>query len=332
MNKDRNSTKRLVFMKKVRDFFNKQVEKEEKKLERKLTKEERRENRKKNRKMAKSVAMFATTFALGIVGGAEGRHLLDSGHSVKVVEDKDNSKITIDTNETGKHQDVHINNSTKDGRRLFVDGLHIEEDDLETIQKLKQNVHEEINQLEGKPEQILTYIKELYANEYNQKKDTDITSDDISIDRRRMNQRLTEVLMDDGTKQVGRNMEMEITIDNKKCHDKIKIPYTRFENNRPKGHVYSPGAIRLVNSLTVIDMGLDWIDDEAKEGASKGGFERAIIEYKKSQMNDIAIGYDISKGGSNEQSSIAKKEGVKMRDFRNDENEVIDLTKHVDER
>ncbi len=41
MDKDRNSTKRIMFMKKARDFFNKQIEKEERKQERQLTNEEK---------------------------------------------------------------------------------------------------------------------------------------------------------------------------------------------------------------------------------------------------------------------------------------------------
>lgn len=309
MDRDRNNTKRLAYMKKAKAFFNKKRKEKEDRLGRELTKEERKENRKKNRKMAGRVAMFATVFALGMVGGAEGMHLLDSGNSVKVVED----------------------NSTKNGRKLFVDGLHIEEDELETIKTLKQDVHEKVNQLEGKPEQVLTYIKELYANEYNQKEGTDITSNDISIDRRMMPERgmadkegKINTLIENRKEEIGRNMEMEITIDNKKCHDKIKIPYTRFENTYSKDHVYSPGAVRLANSLVVMDMGLDWIDEEAKQGASKEGFEHAIIEYRKCQMNDIAIGYDISDDeGFN--SSIAKKEGDKMMDYRGeDANGVFD--------
>lgn len=86
MDKDRNS-KKIVFMRKARDFFDKQVEKEEEKLERELTNKERRETRKKNRKKARVVAIVAS-FALGVAGGAVGSHLLDSGHNIEVVEKK----------------------------------------------------------------------------------------------------------------------------------------------------------------------------------------------------------------------------------------------------
>lgn len=321
----RNSTKRIIFMKKARDFFNKQIQKEEDKLKRKLTKEERKENRKKNHKSAKLIAIVGTSFAIGILAGREGGKLLDAGNTIEVA--KDNNEITIDTNGIGENKTINIKNSTKNGRSLFVDGLRIEEDDLETIQKLEQNVHDEIDKLEGRPKQVLTYIKELYANEHNQKEGADVTSDDISINRMKTGGR-TKVEKNDGS-WIGDNMIMRITIDNKENPDEIEVPYIRFENNNPKEHIYSPGAIRLVNSLTVMDMGLDWIDNEAKYGASKEGFEHAIIEYKKSKMNDIAIGYDISDG---DESSIAKKEGDKMMGLRGDENEVVDLTHYFDGR
>lgn len=306
MDTDRNSTKKLVFMRKARDFFNKQIEKEKDKLKRELTKEERKDSRKKNRKKARLIATVATSFALG-VGSTTGINLLNSGNTVKV-EDKSENSVTIDAEEIDKIVKVQSD------RPVWVNGLHVGKDELETVRNMNHdleiNTRREIDSLENKPEQVEMYIKTLFVDEYNREEGTNITCKDITINRKKIRGiRMEQIGLKDrwglvkeekteensfslfkegGRLKQGNTMLISILIDSDKEKSIIQLPYVCVEQDGPIKDKYLPGAVRIVNSLPAIDKGLDWIDKEARDGNSKQVFFEAILEHKKSQMNKIA--------------------------------------------
>ena len=293
-------------MKKARDYFDKQIKKEESKQKRKLTKKERKENRKKNRKMAKRVAMFATAFALGIVGGAEGRHLLDSGHTIEVA-NKEEHSVTIDDEKIDGV--IRITNA----RHTFINGIHVGEDELEVAKNingaLEINTREDVNKLHDKPEEVSTFLKALLAEEYNTLKDGDDYHDkeDITSDN------IKEIHRKEGGKEEERSYSIveemssnrhnliSITMNNKDNKETIvnwKYVKTSGDNYAivPTflGDKHGKDAVeykRVENTLNkllpVLDKGLDWIDKGARKDQSQAFFE-SMLEYKKSKMNRIA--------------------------------------------
>lgn len=317
MDRDRNNTKRLAYMKKARDYFDKQIKKEEDKQKRKLTKEERRETRKKNRKMAKMVAILTTSFALGIVGGAEGRHLLDSGHTIEVADKKEHS-VTID--------DEKVDGITRitNARHTFINGIHVGEDELEIAKNingaLEINTREDVNKLHDKPEEVSTFLKALLAEEYNTLKDgddyhdkEDITSDNIKeIHRQEAELEKGETRSYSIIEEMNSNRKnlISITMDSKDNQETIvNWEYVKTSGNdyaiAPTflGDKHGKDAVeykRVENTLDkllpVLDKGLDWIDKGARKDQSQAFFE-SMLEYKKSKMNRIATEHMQMKDG-----------------------------------
>ncbi len=238
------------------------------------------------------IATVATSFALGIVGGSEGRHLLDSGHTIEVADKKEHS-VEIDAKETDGI--IHISNA----KHVFVNGLHVSEDQLEVVKNMNKNLEintrREVNSLQEKPEQLSTYIKTILADEYNQANGANITSDDITIHREKAkeknensNSSAYERILDEGINLIKVTVKKE---DNEK--DNIALAY--IKNSRrdyKKAPIYFPkdyekGQEILEKLLPLIDNGLDWIDQRAEDGGAKQSFFESILKHKISKMNEI---------------------------------------------
>ena len=199
-------------------------------------------------------------------------------------------------------------------RPVWINGLYVGKDELETVRNMNHdleiNTRREVDSLENKPEQVEMYIKTLLVDEYNREEGTNITCKDITINRKKIRgiimkpsflengwelvkEEKTEensfsLYNKDGCLKQGNTMSISILIDSDKEKSIIQLPYVCVEQDGPIKDKYLPGAVSIVNSLPVIDKGLDWIDNEARDGNSKRDFFEAILEHKKSQMNKIA--------------------------------------------
>lgn len=124
----------------------------------------------------KEVAVRGAILAVGVFAGVGGTKLLNSGDGITKTE----KTIEIDAIQAGK--DIVIDNTDESGRYserdIFIDGIKVDLNKQEN--EIKANLKEEIGQLETK-EDVLNYVKDIYAKEYNEEHGTDISSEDISI-------------------------------------------------------------------------------------------------------------------------------------------------------
>ena len=125
--------------------------------------------------------MFGLGAIVGIGGTAGATKLLNES-SNKGITQTENS-INIDAIEAEK--DIHIKNeSEKDKnkkREVFVNGIKVEPDKQEN--KIEENTYDEVDNIKTS-EEALTYVKNIYAEEYNKQNGTNISADDIEISKK----------------------------------------------------------------------------------------------------------------------------------------------------
>ncbi len=273
-----------------------------------LTKEEARKVAKKVvREESRKRKTRAILVALGILASAstiEGVALLNSGSRAI---DKSKNEITLDAEKTDK--DINVIN-IKD-RKVFIDGIKVNESNLETIQKenseptLEEKVEKEVENLKTSTE-VVDYIKTVYAKEYNNEYKTNINKDDIKTHKTRAETSLVEDIDKDGNKI--------IRLKNKEDGDKRLvdtdggvITVTVYNENKEEinkegilnhsgyyKEIQDYGAKVLSNVESIVDTGIDWSTAMDEPGNSKEiketykqRFINSIVKYKESQIENI---------------------------------------------
>lgn len=234
--------------------------------------------------------------------------------------------------------------SIKDSKHAFINGIHIGKDELEVAKNmngnLEINTRDEVNSLQDKPEEVLTFIKALMADEYNNQiasdefeTGKDITSDNIKEIHRE------EAELEKGEKRSysiieemasNRQNLISITMDNKDNQETIvNWKYVKTSGNDYEivptflGDRHGKDAVEYIRVektleklLPVIDKGLDWINEEARDNGSKQAFFESMLKYKISKMNRIATDH----------MAIEDGEIHYYEEDENDEDLTIDLT------
>ena len=135
------------------EFYIKYIQIKEEKLDRKLTKEERHKITKNvKRKVARENLVRGVFMAIGISIGAGGHALLTAGSNEN-------------TNKNQVESEINLENQL-------------------TEEQIRENVEKEINELET-PEEILNYVKDIWANEYNTQNNEDITKEQVKFYKER---------------------------------------------------------------------------------------------------------------------------------------------------
>ena len=272
---------------------------EEKKIIKRVSKEEKRKMRTK-----------AILVALGIMSataGVEGIALLNSGNEGV----KSNKKeITIDTEETEK--DVNVINMGD--RNVFIDGIKVDTNNLndEKNKELKENVTKEVDSLETS-EEVLNYLKQFYANEYNKENNTQITFDNVRFGKTREMETLFKDKAKDGKEIIrsrSANDEMETKVNIESGVIKAAIiqdgsiisnqkilndnnQYKRVYSSNENVETYEENL--LVKIGKIIDKGIDWnvaMDQKENDFLIKKQYKQrfidAIVEYKEEQIEKIS--------------------------------------------
>ena len=193
--------------------------------------------------------------------------------------------------------------------------------DKETLEKVEEmkdstleaNVEKEINQLQT-PDEVLTYLKTIYAKEYNEENQTNITPEDIKINRTSEMTKLVEDTDKNGntiirTKTPEDENKKEVDISAGVITVKVQDPktgeiekqmilhetngkYTRvYEDNE---EVKSDEENALTKTGALIDKGISWESSMTQEKTSdkvkeqyKQDLIKAVSSYKENKIEEI---------------------------------------------
>lgn len=272
---------------------------EEERVIRKVTKEEKRK--------IKTKAIFAALGLMSATSLLEGVALLNSGNEgVK----SNKNEITINTEQAEK--DVNVINVGD--RNVFIDGIKVDTNNLnyEKNKELKENVAKEVESLETS-EDVLNYLKQFYANEYNKENDTHMTAENVRLGKTREMTTLfkdkaengEEIIKDRLAKdKTERKIDIEAGVINAVIIQEGKIISSQeiLNNNNQYKRVYSSNEDvekyednLLVKTGKIIDKGIDWnvaMDQKETDPLIKKQYKQrfidAIVEYKEEQIEKIS--------------------------------------------
>ena len=179
--------KRNFFIKAVRKQAKPRIAERRKELAeqgKEMTTEDRNKIIKEEAKRVKKEFRFRAIFAsiglsAGLTAGIVGTKLLNEPQNRGITQTE--NTINIDAIEAGK--DVYIQNEDKDKykpREIFLNNNKVDLD--AQTKEIKENVTDEISELKTKKD-VLDYVKDSYAEEYNQINGTQITKKDIAISK-----------------------------------------------------------------------------------------------------------------------------------------------------
>lgn len=272
---------------------------EEERVIRKVTKEEKRK--------IKTKAIFAALGIMSATAGVEGIALLNSGNEgVK----SNKNEITINTEQAEK--DVNVINVGD--RNVFIDGIKVDTNNLnyEKNKELKENVAKEVESLET-PEDVLNYLKQFYANEYNKENDTHMTAENVRLGKTREMTTLFKDKAENGEEIVKdrlakdkteRKIDIEDGVISATIIQEGKIISSQeiLNDNNQYKRVYSSNENvekyednLLVKTGKIIDNGIDWnvaMDQKETDPLIKKQYKQrfidAIVEYKEEQIEKIS--------------------------------------------
>lgn len=267
---------------------------QEKKVTAKVVKQES-----KRRKIKTLVAALGLTTLLSV---GEGVALLNSGNDGV---EKSKNEITIDAGESGK--DIKIKNAGD--RNVFIDGIKVNQENLGKDQEttLEENVEKEVENLET-PEDVIDYLKTVYANEYNEEHNTNISKENVNITKNRDGISLVED-KDENDNDIIRSknendpkdiktVDIESGVITAKVYDEgknllsIQQVLNDGKNNYKEISNYENNTLIKVGKI--IDKGIDWSTSMNKEENSstikqqyKQQFIDSIVEFKEKQIEEI---------------------------------------------
>ena len=267
---------------------------QEKKVTSKVVKQES-----KRRKIKTLVAALGLTTLLSV---GEGVALLNSGNDgVK----KSKNEITIDAGESEK--DIKIKNIGD--RNVFIDGIKVNQEELGKDQEatLEENVEKEVEKLKTSDE-IIEYLKTIYANEYNEEHNTNINKENIEISKNRQGISLVEDKDENGnyiirsknkkdpedikTVDIESGVVTAKVLDENRKVNSIQQILNDGKNNYQGISDYENND--LVKVGKILDKGIDWstsidqkdTDEKIKQNYKKQ-FVDAIVEFKENQIEEI---------------------------------------------
>ena len=272
---------------------------EEERVIRKVTKEEKRK--------IKTKAIFAALGLMSATSLLEGVALLNSGNEgVK----SNKNEITINTEQAEK--DVNVINVGD--RNVFIDGIKVDTNNLnyEKNKELKENVAKEVESLETS-EDVLNYLKQFYANEYNNENDTHMTAENVRLGKTREMTTLFKDKAENGEEIIKDRLAKDKTERKIDIEDgvisatiiqdgKIISSQEILNNNNQYKRVYSSNEDvekyednLLVKTGKIIDKGIDWnvaMDQKETDPLIKKQYKQrfidAIVEYKEEQIEKIS--------------------------------------------
>ncbi len=271
-----------------------------------LTKEQERKVRakvvkqeSKRRKIKALIAALGLTSAISI---GEGVALLNPGNDGV---DKSKHEITIDAGEVEK--DIKIKNMGD--RNVFIDGIKVNQEDLGKDQEatLEENVEKEVEKLKTSDE-VIKYLKTVYANEYNEEYNTNVNKENVEITKNREGISLVEDKDKNGNdiiRNINRNdpediktVDIESGVVTAKVYDENKnmLSIQQVLNdgkNNYKGIEDSENNV-LIKVGKILDKGIDWstsIDQKDTDEKIKQNYKKqfidSIVEFKENQIEEI---------------------------------------------
>lgn len=281
------------------DEIRKRIQIREERLDRKLTKEEKHKIAKSvKRKVARENLVRGVFMAIGISIGAGGHALLTAGNN----------------EEANKNQvESEINLEDQNDRKEFVDSLKVDTIPINidngqelTEEQIRENVENEINELETK-EEILDYIKDIYANEYNIQNNEDITKEQIKFYKERETVNVFrdtatngDTILREGKEKSNISTDagvITVRINEGDKTNKQKIInyfgiYQTLYSMDEEVAKYEDNL--LVDIASVIDTGIDWavvINQEETDYNMKKIYKNrlidAVTEYRSGKTNEI---------------------------------------------
>lgn len=271
-----------------------------------LTKEQERKVRakvvkqeSKRRKIKALIAALGLTSAISI---GEGVALLNPGNDGV---DKSKHEITIDAGEVEK--DIKIKNMGD--RNVFIDGIKVNQEDLGKDQEatLEENVEKEVEKLKTSDE-VIKYLKTVYANEYNEEYNTNVNKENVEITKNREGISLVEDKDKNGNdiiRNINKNdpediktVDIESGVVTAKVYDENKnmLSIQQVLNdgkNNYKGIEDSENNV-LIKVGKILDKGIDWstsIDQKDTDEKIKQNYKKqfidSIVEFKENQIEEI---------------------------------------------
>lgn len=267
---------------------------QEKKVTAKVVKQES-----KRRKIKTLVAALGLTTLLSV---GEGVALLNSGNDGV---EKSKNEITIDAGESEK--DIKIKNIGD--RNVFIDGIKVNKEELGKDQEatLEENVKKEVEKLKTSDE-IIEYLKTVYANEYNEEHNTNINKKNVEISKNRQGISLVEDKDENGNYIIRRKNKKDLediktvdiesgvvtakVLDENRKVNSIQQILNDGKNNYQGISDYENNALIKVGKI--LDKGIDWstsidqkdTDEKIKQNYKKQ-FVDAIVEFKENQIEEI---------------------------------------------
>ena len=186
--KSRKKQNRNFFIKQARKKARPVVEKRRAKLAERGEKLSREEENKNIERIAKKIKkevlvrsiIIGITGTIGVGAGATGMKLLNDANNKGITQTQ--NEINIDAIEAGK--DIKITNKDENNkyneRGVFINGIKVDLNEQEN--QIKANASQKLEELKEKNE-TLEYIKGFIAQEYNEENGTEISTEEITIEK-----------------------------------------------------------------------------------------------------------------------------------------------------
>lgn len=306
-----NESKRSFFMRVTKKAAIKEIKKREELSGRKLNRAEIHEIIQQKAKGAKrKLIAFTLAGTIGIGAGAGitswGMKALNPGIE-KINENKEGINLDLDSTD----KDITINNMNTD-RSLFVNGLKV--DFTQDANELRENVVKEVDELLTQDgDAILDYIKEIYANEYNEIHDEKISAENVSFRKNRLGIKIYKDengicrACEDFQNYTESSDGSEIYVSSSGKIERI----ANYENDNLYYNLYEADEIVnseedsvLLNIAELVDKGIDLSVAKDQEGNSKETMDKykerfinAIVKYKEGEISQIIRGSNIDSKG-----------------------------------
>lgn len=272
--------KRGLFVILTRKASNKEIDIQEALEGRKLTRAERRKIIEVNarRAMIKTI-LIGGVFAFGTKAGWEGRKLLEEGKT----------EISIDAEQ---YKDgINLTNVTSD-RDVFMNGLHVELDEIDSNEKIEQSAKETVDNFKTS-EDVLEYTKGIYEEEYFQEYGKNIEITSILKNPSDLNESIIRICGKVKDETEDNRLIEEVKRSLKGVENADPISNSRkdvlLKDNKAVYDIIAVGceyASTFDKNLETNDRDYYFLD--AMEGSWKDSYIEYLIEYKKEQRNKIA--------------------------------------------
>lgn len=289
----------------------KEIKKQERYEKRQLEKEEKKYIRDKVfERLRTRAAIFGAVGLLGI-GGIVGFNFGKNTNTIKGITAGKN--IEIDTGEL--EQDINIEMNGESAHTVFVNKYNVE-NYVTQEETLRNTTNEEIESLE-ESDQVLEYVKEIYAEEFNKNNEHKISKDNIELRKNSSDLVFYKDTAQNGdeilrycTENEAKDMGIRIDGDTAKLKVIVKdgdfelVEEVAQEINGDFSVVYSKSEevlqnedTTLLNVADVVLTGIDVSTSMNQENTStqikkeyKQKFFDAVLKYKQNQINGIVTG------------------------------------------